>query len=94
MLCDGRYKLMFGDVTRDRRKEYFRPPYNNQQFGRPVNLPPDLISLYDLKEDPFELRNLADDPRFRSLLEEKKEALLIRMIRNLQSVPEDTRSAF
>ncbi|MFD0680271.1 MULTISPECIES: sulfatase family protein [unclassified Paenibacillus] len=92
MLYDGRYKLMYGDLTRDTRKELQAAPYHGPAFGRPVNLPPDRISLYDLLEDPYEQRNLADDPEFRDIVAEMKEKLLNRLLRNMQSVPDDAGS--
>ncbi|WP_165452518.1 sulfatase [Paenibacillus thalictri] len=89
MLYDGRYKLMFGDLTRDTRNELQASPFHGPAFGRPVNLPPDRISLYDLQEDPYERRNLADDPAYGGLLADMKEKLLRRLLCNMQSVPDD-----
>ncbi|NJL72423.1 MAG: hypothetical protein HC888_13050, partial [Candidatus Competibacteraceae bacterium] len=89
MLFDGRYKLMYGDSRRDRRTEYFRYPYHGPQFGRPVNLPPDRLSLFDLASDPHETHNLAEDASHRDLVEGMKSKLLNRMIRNSQAAPED-----
>lgn len=88
MLFDGRYKLMYGDVTRDRRKEYMQPPYNGPCFGRPVNLPPDLLSLYDLQNDPQELNNLAGQSEHRGTLTAMKNKLLMRLIENTQARPD------
>jgi arylsulfatase A-like enzyme len=92
MLYDGRYKLMYGDLTRDTRTELQAAPYHGPAFGRPVNLPPDRISLYDLLGDPYEQRNLADDPVYHEILAEMKEKLLIRLLCNMQAVPDDVGS--
>jgi len=92
MLFDGRYKLMYGDSTHDTRQQYREAPYNGPAFGRPVNLPPDQISLFDLQEDPHEEQNLADNPAYAPLLATIKEHLLHRIIGNMQSVPDDTGS--
>ncbi len=92
MLFDGRYKLMYGDLRLDRRAEFKEPPYNGPAFGRPVNLPPDRIALYDLYEDPREECNLANDPQKTQLLADMKEKLLQRIIRNMQAAPEDSGS--
>ncbi|HMA99512.1 MAG TPA: sulfatase-like hydrolase/transferase, partial [Spirochaetota bacterium] len=92
MLYDGRYKLMYGDLTRDTRKKWQSPPYNGPGFGRPVNLPPDRISLYDLHNDPHEHNNLAEKKGFNSLLEIMKEKLLKRIITNVQDRPLDSSS--
>lgn len=92
MLYDGRYKLMFGDLTKDTRQNYIDPPYNGPGFGRPVNLPPDVISLYDLQEDPKELNNLAESSEHQSLLNDMIKRLAIRMIRNTQDSPKDGKS--
>lgn len=89
MLFDGRYKLMYGDFTRDTRGEFNAPPMNGPAFGRPVTLPPDKISLYDLREDPSEENNLAEDLARSALLTEMKEKLLLRFIRNTQTILED-----
>ena len=92
MLFDGRYKLMYGDITKDTRQEFLVAPYHGPGFGRPINLPPDKISLYDLQNDPDELVNLAYDPAFKSLTEDMKERLLKRLILNMQAVIEDEES--
>jgi arylsulfatase A-like enzyme len=65
-----------------------QPPYNGPCFGRPVNLPPDLVSLYDLQNDPQELNNLAENPAHQDLLSEMKEKLLIRLVENMQGRPD------
>jgi choline-sulfatase len=92
MLFDGRYKLMYGDLSKDTRSEFTRPPYNGPAFGRPVNLPPDQIALYDLQVDPKEQTNLASDPANAQLLSQMKEKLLQRIIGNFQAAPEDSGS--
>lgn len=92
MLFDGRYKLIYGDLALDRRKAYSKAPHNGPAFGRPVNLPPDGIALFDLETDPRELDNLAEDPEHRDLLHRMERKLLHRMITNCQAAREDTRS--
>lgn len=82
MLFDGRFKLMYGDVTRDTRDIYKQAPFNGSGFGRPVNLIPDKISLFDLSVDPQELNNLADSPQHADVLQRMKNQLLDRMIQN------------
>ncbi|WP_135553948.1 sulfatase family protein [Paenibacillus cymbidii] len=89
MLFDGRYKLMYGNLTKDTRTAWQAAPYHGPAFGRPVTLPPDRISLYDLRDDPGETTDLADDPAYAGLLQEMKEKLLQRLIRNMQAVPDD-----
>lgn len=92
MLYDGRYKLMYGDVTKDTRERFLRSPYNGPGFGRPVNLPPDRISLYDMVNDPAESVNLAYEPGYEHVVSEMKEKLLRRIICNMQPAPEDNMS--
>lgn len=89
MLFDGRYKLMYGDLTRDTRSVYLQPPYNGPAFGRPVHLPPDKIAIYDLQNDPDERRNLADLPEFSVLQNDLIRRLLNRMIANTQPAKAD-----
>jgi arylsulfatase len=92
MLYDGTYKLMYGDLTRDTRKHLQAFPMHGPAFGRPVNIPPDQISLYDLTADPYEERNLEGDPAYAGVLSMMKEKLLNRLICNMQSVPDDSGS--
>jgi arylsulfatase A-like enzyme len=92
MLFDGRYKLLYGELARDSRTHYQQPPYNGPAFGRPVNLPPDNIALYDLKDDPREQVNLANDPASQDLLSGMKTKLLDRIIANMQAAPSDEAS--
>lgn len=92
MLYDGHYKLLYGDLLRDTRTHYRGPPFNGPAFGRPVNLPPDRIALFDLIEDPHELNNLADDPAHADLLAKMKTKLLDRLICSMQAGPEDSGS--
>jgi arylsulfatase A-like enzyme len=92
MLYDGTYKLMYGDLTRDTRKQLQAFPMHGPAFGRPVNIPPDQISLYDLTADPYEECNLEGDPAYAGVLSMMKEKLLNRLICNMQSVPDDSGS--
>jgi arylsulfatase A-like enzyme len=92
MLYDGTYKLMYGDLTRDTRKHLQAFPMHGPAFGRPVNIPPDQISLYDLTADPYEEHNLEGNPAYAGVLSMMKEKLLNRIICNMQSVPDDTGS--
>jgi choline-sulfatase len=85
MLFDGRYKLLWGDLLQDTRDHWQNPPHNGPAFGRPVNLSPDRIALYDLEKDPKELNNLAYDPEHKDLLNEMITKLLNRLIENSQS---------
>jgi arylsulfatase len=92
MLYDGTYKLMYGDLTRDTRKQLQAFPMHGPAFGRPVNIPPDQISLYDLTADPYEECNLEGDPAYAGVLSMMKEKLLNRLICNMQSVPDHSGS--
>lgn len=87
MLFDGRYKLLWGDLLQDTRVDWQKPPHNGPAFGRPVNLPPDRIALYDLQNDPAEKTNLADHPQYKDLLNNMTRKLLNRMIANSQAGP-------
>lgn len=92
MIFDGRHKLIYGDLARDRRRQWQEPPHNGPAFGRPVNLPPDQCALFDLINDPEEHINLADDPRHTELFHTMERKLLHRLIANLQAVPENPAS--
>jgi arylsulfatase len=92
MLFDGRYKLLYGNLKADRRTHYQQPPYHGPAFGRPVNLPPDRIALYDLVADPAEQFNLAEQPECAQLVNVMQTKLLNRLIENMQAAPEDAGS--
>jgi arylsulfatase len=85
MLFDGRYKLMYGDLTKDTRQHWLNPPFNGPAFGRPVNIKPDVVSLYDLQTDPGETHDLSGDT---VLLNHMKTRLLDRLIMNMQVGPD------
>jgi hypothetical protein len=89
MLIKGRFKLLYGMLSEDRRLAFWGEPWNGPAFGRPVTLPPDRVGLFDLVDDPGESCNLVDDPAFADVLAELKEALLQRLIANSQSVEDD-----
>ncbi|MCC5807788.1 MAG: sulfatase-like hydrolase/transferase [Opitutales bacterium] len=89
MLFDGRHKLLYGNLAKDTRTHWQQSPYNGPAFGRPVNLPPDRVSLFDLVDDPREERDLAEDPAHAGLLREMESKLLHRLIANTQAAPED-----
>ena len=87
MIRDGKYKLMYGDFMREDRADYTEDPFGeHQKRQRPVTLMPDKVSLYDLENDPWEERDLSDDPAHQNVLWEMKEKLMQRMIRNSQAI--------
>ena len=88
MLFDGRYKVMYCNLTKDRRTQLQEPPINGPAFGRSVNLPPDIISVYDLVADPSERNDLAEDPAHAELVDRLRERLLNRIIVSMQSARE------
>lgn len=89
MLFDGRYKLMYGDLLQDTRQKYLKPPFNGPAFGRPVDLPPDQLALYDLQLDPQEENNLARESNAKEILARMKTKLLDRLISNQISQQDD-----
>lgn len=81
MLRDDRYKLAWGEPSFDTRK------LGRLHLDKPVNIPPSPAALYDLLEDPHELRNLAGLPEHRAILHAMQEQLLIRLNENTQTQP-------
>ena len=81
MLRDERYKLVWGDPSLDTRK------LGRLHLDKPVNIPPSPAALYDLQEDPHELRNLAGLPEYQATLQRLQEQLLIRLNENTQTQP-------
>jgi len=63
MIFDGRHKLMWGDPLLDERK------LGRLHLDKPVNIPPSPPRLYDLEDDPHELRDLANDPASKPIIE-------------------------
>lgn len=89
MLFDGRYKLMWGDPLSDRRTGLGR-----LHLDKPVTIRPSPPRLYDLREDPHELRNLADDAHHADLLRKLMAELLARIIENTQPQPNQSRGDY
>ena len=81
MLCDGRYKLMWGDPANDTRR------LGRLHLDKPVNISPSPSRLYDLKTDPCELEDLGQDPTNSDLLMAMLEKLLVRLNQNSQTQP-------
>jgi len=88
MIRDERYKLMWGDPGSDTRR------LGRLHLDKPVNIPPSPVRLYDLQEDPMELRNLADDPDHREVLCRMMARLLVRINENIQTQPNQDRGEF
>ena len=88
MLRDERYKLMWGAPDQDTRK------LGRLHLDKPVNIPPSPCRLYDLQEDPHELRDLAADGDYRDLLYEMMEKLLVRLGENVQTQPNKSRGEY
>jgi len=87
MIRSGKYKLMHGDFMRENRSDYTRDPFGeHQKRQRPVTLMPDQISVYDLEADPWEEDDLSEDPAHLDVLQDMKEKLLQRLIRNSQAM--------
>jgi choline-sulfatase len=86
MLFDGRYKLMFGDPATDKR--YFGGPSHTH---KPAYAPPNRWRLYDLQNDPHELRDLSEDPQYLKLAAEMMQKLLVRITQNTQQLPSKSR---
>jgi choline-sulfatase len=81
MLRDGRYKLAWGEPSFDTRK------LGRLHLDKPVNIPPSPPALFDLVEDPHELRNLAGLPEHHAILHDMQEQLLTRLNENTQTQP-------
>jgi arylsulfatase A-like enzyme len=88
MLFDGRYKLIWGDPISDTRK------LGRLHLNKPVNIPHSPARLYDLREDPDELHDLAGDARSRGLMTAMMEKLLDRISENLQTQPFKSRGEY
>jgi len=88
MLFDGRYKLMWGDPRSDTRK------LGRLHLDKPVTIPASPPRLYDLREDPHELHDLARDPAHRDLLTAMLEKLLARVNENTQPQPNKSRGEY
>jgi choline-sulfatase len=88
MLFDGRHKLMWGDPFSDTRK------LGRLHLDKPVNIPPSPPRLYDLKEDPRELNDLARNEPYRETLLEMLEKLFIRINQNTQPLPNKSRGEY
>lgn len=81
MICDGRFKLMWGDPAADTRR------LGRLHLDKPVDIPPSPCRLYDLEADPHELHDLSQDPAQRDLLMEMMAKLLVRLNENSQTQP-------
>ena len=85
MLFDGRHKLMWGDPASDTRK------LGRLHLDKPVDVPPSPSRLYDLQEDPCELRDLSAD---RGLVATMLEKLVARSAENTQAQPAKSRGEY
>jgi arylsulfatase A-like enzyme len=88
MICNGRYKLMWGDPASDTRK------LGRLHLDKPVNIPPSPCRLYDLEADPHELNDLSQDRAHRDLLMDMMGKLLIRLNQNSQTQPLQDRGQY
>ena len=79
MIFDGRFKLFWGDSSRDTRS--FGGPKHTH---RPAYAAPSPARLYDLQADPHELQDLVSDPAYAALMKTMLEKLLIRINENVQ----------
>jgi hypothetical protein len=79
---------MMGDPGSDTRK------LGKLHLDRPVNISPSPIKLYDLKNDPMELDDLAGNKNSAELLQNLKEKLLLRIYRNTQSLENMNRGTY
>ncbi|MCH2176704.1 MAG: sulfatase-like hydrolase/transferase [Lentisphaeria bacterium] len=79
MIFDGRYKLIYGEQTADKREGLGRI-----HLDKPVTIPRSPAALFDLKEDPNETNNLFDNPDYVQLKIEMLEKLLARINENTQ----------
>ncbi|MBM3299784.1 MAG: hypothetical protein FJY85_07500, partial [Deltaproteobacteria bacterium] len=85
---DGRYKLMWGDPRSDTRK------LGRLHLDKPVTIPASPPRLYDLREDPHELRDLTRNPAHRDLLMTMLGKLLARINENTQPQPNKSRGEY
>jgi choline-sulfatase len=81
MVRDERYKLMWGEPTADRRQ------LGRLHLDKPVDVPPSPPRLYDLRQDPHELRDLAREGDCQELLAAMMARLLVRLNENTQTQP-------
>jgi len=88
MLFDGEWKLMWGDPRSDTRK------LGRLHLDKPVNIAPSPPRLYNLREDPHETRDLADDPAHRDILARMLQKLLARINENTQAQPNRSRGEY
>ncbi len=88
MIFDGRYKLLWGEPTDDRRS------LGRLHLDRPVNVPPAPARLYDLQEDPEECRNLATPGQQADQVQPLLAKLLARINENIQTQPYLSRGTY
>ena len=88
MIFDGRYKLMYGDPGSDPRK------LGRLHLDKPVTIAASPCRLYDLKEDPHELTDLAANPQHHDLFMKMLERLLARLNENTQPLPNKSRGEY
>ena len=88
MIRDERYKLMWGDPASDTRQ------LGRLHLDKPVNIPPSPTRLYDLKKEPHELNDLAQNVSYRDVLQNMMEKLIIRINRNIQPQPNKDRGEY
>ncbi|NRA39738.1 MAG: hypothetical protein HRU15_16475 [Planctomycetes bacterium] len=89
MLYDGRYKLVWGEPTKDTRKDLGR-----LHLDKPVTISHSPAALFDLQEDPDEKHNLIDDEQHQELTRMMMEKLLTRINANTQALPNLDRGEF
>ena len=88
MIRDGRWKLHWGDPISDTRK------LGRLHLDKPVTIPASPAMLYDMQEDPHELRNLIDEPSAQPIVRRMLELLLARINENIQPQPNQSRGEY
>jgi arylsulfatase A-like enzyme len=88
MLFDGRYKLMRGDPLSDQRR------LGRLHLDKPANIPASPARLYDLLEDPQEMRNIDADPSYREIRMMMQDKLLDRINENTQPLASKGRGVY